>query len=672
MIIRVCICIPTYNNPTTINAVVADCLEKTDLPILVVDDGSDVPVAPPLESGRVRVIRFAKNQGKGAALRAAFEDCVSKGFTHLLSIDADGQHFASEIRKVTKLAHYHPWDLIIGCRKLDAETVPGVSKFGRNFSNFWVNFQTGTKIRDSQSGFRLYPLFHVQNLTFWTRKYDFEIEVLIRLLWKGVAIRETEIEVYYPPKDERISHFNKFSDNVRISVLNTAFVMIAMLKQHRSPKAIALALGIGVWIGCTPFFGFHTLMAMAIAAVFPLNALVLFLGTQISFPLFLPFLVAGSLALGAQIVPDQDYAIRYLVGSFALGALLCVITWAIAFAVSTRLRRQYSKQSTWSGRTRGGWLGTFFIKQVVHYLGIRAAYFCVLFAIPYFYVFAPKARRSIDEYWRIISPQMGFFRRQWQILRHFYGFAQVLLDRVYQAYSKEHRFVAKSHGHENIINASKEKKGVIILSAHVGGWDLACALLEGRGFPGEFHLFQYESKDLTIEKLKENQQPESLKSHYVEEGASHNEPNLVFMIRDLLDKGLPVGLMGERPLSYHFELVPFFGKLAPFDTTPFRIAAACHHPLLYSFGFKGQGKNYDFYAEVPKLYEYNNESPRALQCYQWLQEYAGVLEKMLRLYPLSWFNFYPFWSSLPTSPLGEDISKQPSYLEEEARRPATG
>jgi predicted LPLAT superfamily acyltransferase/glycosyltransferase involved in cell wall biosynthesis len=680
MIIRVCLCIPTYNNAKTIEEVVVDCLQKTQYPLLVVDDGSDEPVEgllrssqarEAMESGRLRVLRFAQNQGKGAALRAAILDCVSHGFTHLFSIDGDGQHLTSEIPKLVELAHQHPWDLIVGCRKLSGATVPTSTVFGRKFSNFWVNFQTGTPIRDSQSGFRLYPLFHLQNMSFWTRKYDFEIEVLIRLLWKGVAIREAEIDVYYPPKDERISHFNKFWDNARISILNTALVLISMLKLHRSPHAIAMALGIGVWIGCTPFFGFHTLIVLAVASIFPLNALFLFIGSQISAPPFVPFLVLASIEIGARLAPDHDHAFHYVVGSFILGGLLFLITWATAFFVSAYLRKVPSEKVTWNGRSRGGRVGNWVIRQITRYLGLRAAYVCIFFAIPYFYLFAPKARRSINEYWKIVRPDMGFFQRQRQIFRHFFNFAQVLLDRVYQSFHTENIFIANSNGIENILDVTRAKQGVILLSAHIGAWDLACTLLEKNGFSSEFHLFQYQSKELNFEKLKGDVLPASLKSHFVEATATHHEPQLIFQIRELLDLGLPIGLMGDRPLSHHFELVPFFGKLAPFDVTPFRIAAACHRPLLFSFGFKAQGMTYDFYAEPLKLYEYTHDAPKALQCYRWLEEYTTVLEKMLRRYPLSWNNFYPFWSSLPKSPVAADISKQPNYSAEEARRPAT-
>ncbi len=218
MILRIRLCIPTFNNPTTIADVALDALKQVSLPILIVDDGSAEPVRglfsrhehsgellDALTEGRIEILRFDENRGKGLALQAALKDSVEKGFTHLLAIDGDGQHYARECQKLIDLAKDSPWDLIIGSRKFHSETVPEVSKFGRKFSNFWVGYQTGLTVSDSQSGFRLYPLFPLQNFKFFTKRYDFEIEVLIRAIWRGVTIREVEIDVFYPKPEERVN-----------------------------------------------------------------------------------------------------------------------------------------------------------------------------------------------------------------------------------------------------------------------------------------------------------------------------------------------------------------------------------------------------------------------------------------------------------------------------------
>ena len=666
MILRFCICIPTYNNPATIESVVEDCLARTPYPILVVDDGSTVPIR--IEHERVAVYRLESNQGKGAALQAGFKECLKKSFTHVIAIDGDGQHLASEIEKLTAISLLNPWDLIIGSRKLVSENVPQISKFGRNFSNFWVRFQTSHPISDSQSGFRIYPLFQIQNLKFWTQKFDFEIEVLIRLLWRGVTVRETEIECYYPAPEERVSHFRKFSDNVRISCLNTILVILSLLRSHHKPREIGLAIGIGVWIGCTPFFGFHTMIAAAFAFVFRLNAVYVWLGTQISIPPLAPFLAIASIAIGAKITHAHSSSAgvwNWVLGSFIFGAGLGIILGVTSYFTAKRIQhRRPAKKSAWNGRTRGGKIGNGFLKAVTRYAGLKVAYFCLIFIVPYFYLFAPKARRSASEYWRTVRPAESWLTLQWRVLVHFFRFAQTLLDRVYQGFHTAPCFAINSDGMENILAPVREGKGLILMSAHVGSWDMAAAALKSDGLGSQFHIVKYESQGITFDKVKNQIEPE-----HVKKLISNEAQKPILQIRELLAQGLPVALMGDRPIGNHFELVSFFGKLAPVDCTSFRIAAACNTPLLFTFGFKGKKGSYDFSATPSRLYRSESGQEKQLQMVTWAQEYATELERVVRKYPDQWFNFFQYWSAVPTPP--EDVLTTPArnYSQEQLRRP---
>lgn len=96
----------------------------------------------------------------------------------------------------------------------------------KKFSNFWFRIETGLNVPDTQSGYRLYPLELLKDIYFYSTKYEFEIEVLVRASWKGIKIESTEVSVYYPPKAERITHFRPLTDFLRISILNTILVII--------------------------------------------------------------------------------------------------------------------------------------------------------------------------------------------------------------------------------------------------------------------------------------------------------------------------------------------------------------------------------------------------------------------------------------------------------------
>lgn len=659
MIIRALIGIPTYNNPTTISAVVRGCLEHSPLPVLVIDDGSDQPVKDILErdgfdltSGRIQVLRWEKNLGKGVALARAFEWGVKQNFTHLLAFDGDGQHQPSCIPSLTEELKLKPWDLIIGVREMDSPHVPASSKFGRKFSNFWVKYQTGLKIQDSQSGLRVYPLFHVQNMKFRCHRYDFEIEVLIRLLWKKVAFSEVKVPVYYPPAAERVSHFRKFKDNFRISILNTLFVILSLFRQEQSPSKMSLALALGVFIGTTPLFGFHAPLALTVALLFRLSPLLLILGTQISIPPLIPFLIFGSLTFGNLLVgkplpsmsavPNLTTAAlffkEWFLGSLILGFLLGVFVYIVCRIVGVRFSRP--GRGGWSGKSRGGVFGNWLLKWIVLHVGLKSAYFCLYLIVPYFYLFAPRARRASLEYWEITQPHLAPFKRRMQVLKHFYAFGTVLLDRLYLSHHPSASFKKLSSGFENLEQASQ--KGGILLGAHIGGWEIAMRTLVKDQKQSAFIFSQY--------------RPDKKQASPHDSTLYVNDMGLpIIALYSLLRDGKVIALMGDRPLENQYELIPFFGKLAIFDATAFRMAEICNVPLFVSFGFKKDCETYQFMA-----FPLGKGSMR---------DYVELIERELIKSPDQWFNFYPFWSSQPASPIALKSKKAQHHLTEELNKP---
>lgn len=678
MILRVCVVIPTFNNAGTISEAVKDVLHNTPYPVLVIDDGSDTPVTnalyswdvrEALESGRVWVERFEQNRGKGGALQFAIGELARRGFTHMVTMDGDGQHFAREINKLVQLALKNPWDLIIGDRKLRSASVPEISKFGRAFSNFWVNYQTGHQIKDSQSGFRLYPLLPIQTMQFLTRKYDFEIEVLIRLIWKGINVREVEIDVHYPEGDERVSHFNKLWDNVRISTLNFILVVVSLIKTHGSPIELSLALGLGVAVGCTPFYGFHTLIAIALAFVFRLNVVIMWLGTHVSTPILAPFLILLEEKVGQYMLhpsPDtgmQTELSRWLAGSAVVSVVMGVLTMVVTFVIAWRVKN-LKQRSNWSGRTRGGRLGNGFMKLVLKHGQLHHAYFLLNFIVPYFYLFAPKARAGLNEYWKLQAPQDRWWQRQMRIVTHLFRYGQVLLDRVYHGFHKNAQFKISENGVQNIVRAVEAKDGLIMLSAHLGAWDLAATLLNHDQLSDQVAVVEFRTEGLSFQEVKDSVQPSAVQSLN-----TNVATDAIFEIHTALRNGRCLALMGDRPLGDRFELIPFFGKLAPFDMTAFRLAAVTEKPLLFTFGFKGKADRYDFYAYPAERYQFKREESREEQCYRWALSYVQHLEALLKKYPEQWFNFYSFWSSLPTVPTGGLGAQGNNRLLEELKPP---
>ena len=219
------IVIPHYNHAQTLRQVCEKALAQY-LPVLVADDGSDTSPAPLLEGLPLTLLRYEKNRGKGAVILDAAAWAHEHGYTHIITLDADDQHDPADCIKLVRLSQKYPRALVIGVRKFDKST-PASSRFGRKFGGFWVHFQTGKPIRDIQSGYRCYPVELLHAVHTWSRRYTFEVEIVVRARWAGFEVRETKVSVKYP--ETRISHFGKLKDNWRLTLLNTYLTVRSML-----------------------------------------------------------------------------------------------------------------------------------------------------------------------------------------------------------------------------------------------------------------------------------------------------------------------------------------------------------------------------------------------------------------------------------------------------------
>ena len=220
--------IPTYNNDQTLAQVVNDVLQYTDQ-VIVVNDGSTDETTNILKDFRsIEKVEYARNRGKGYALRTGFIRATALGYDYAISIDSDGQHFASDLPVFIKAMEEYPSAIILGVRNMEQSSVPGKSSFGNKFSNFWFWVTTGHTRQDTQSGYRLYPISLMKGIRFFTLKFEFEIEVLVRSSWRGIDIEEVPVGVYYPEKGTRVTHFRPFKDITRITILNTFFVLYSV------------------------------------------------------------------------------------------------------------------------------------------------------------------------------------------------------------------------------------------------------------------------------------------------------------------------------------------------------------------------------------------------------------------------------------------------------------
>lgn len=246
--LRICFLIPTFNNPMTIRKVVLEARQYLS-DVWVIDDGSGAAgrqaCAELAAESLAQVYHRPQNGGKGAAVKTGFEQARAAGFTHVLQVDADGQHDLSAVPRFLEQARRHPDALVMAYPEYDA-SAPRVRKIARKFTDFWVNLEAGRGIiRDAMVGFRVYPLAAVEPLRVPGNRMDFDIEVAVRLVWSGVRVVNLPVQVRYLAASEGgISHFRPLGDNLRFSWLHSKLCTIRCFRWffglfHRSPRATA-------------------------------------------------------------------------------------------------------------------------------------------------------------------------------------------------------------------------------------------------------------------------------------------------------------------------------------------------------------------------------------------------------------------------------------------------
>lgn len=373
---KCCVIIPTYNNQNTLQRVLDGVVKFTDA-IIVVNDGSTQETSDILSKyPQIDHIKKPKNTGKGTALKAGFKHAVAQGFDYAITLDSDGQHFPKDIPVFIEalVAAEDKNLLLIGDRNMNEADVFAASAKGNRVSSYWVRAVTGLDLQDSQSGFRLYPIKAMASFKYLksTKKFEFEVEAIVKSHWADITIGHVPIHVLYDEK-ERVSHFRPFMDIARIVVLIIWFLLVRLFyiiprdffrklkkkglkrflvedffQHHDSPKKKALSIALGVFIGLSPLWGFHTVIVLFLAVVFKLNKVIAFAFSNISLPPFIPFVLLFSMQTGQWIMGKpsvysmQDFTSQfnlldhletYIIGSLTLSVLAALTFGLLGYII---------------------------------------------------------------------------------------------------------------------------------------------------------------------------------------------------------------------------------------------------------------------------------------------------------------------------------------------------
>jgi glycosyltransferase involved in cell wall biosynthesis len=375
--------IPVYNNGGTVREVALACRQHLDH-VLVVDDGStDVNISALFGGEDITVLRHETNQGKGRAILTALRHVIAKGGHFMITLDGDGQHDPKDLKKFIPLLQEDETTLVVGCRDFSYPHIPYGSRFGRTFANFWLRVETGVSVDDCQSGFRAYPVRYLSALKLNGAHYDFETEVLAKALWAGLSVKTVAIDVWYPKKGKRISHFKPFLDNFRISCMHTSLIgrcllplphrklvrdpskkfsfnifrhpvtfIKMLLKENATPEGLAASAVVGILLATFPLLFVHTISIIYVTARLHLNKIMAVSIQNLCNPPVVPFLC---IELGYYIkhghwiteVPKgafwgqiPGWLADWFLGSLIVGPLLAVVVGVCVFFIAKTVQER--------------------------------------------------------------------------------------------------------------------------------------------------------------------------------------------------------------------------------------------------------------------------------------------------------------------------------------------
>ncbi len=545
MILRYFNFIPVYNNPNTVLDVVLRTLKSSTNPLLLIDDGSKEPVSKflgknelvkkALSQKKIFFSSFSKNKGKGAALKKAIRWGVSNNFSHMITIDADGQFNPEEINSLQTKSSENPWDYVLG-ERIFKEGTPSSSIFGRSFSNMWVKLETGLQLPDTQTGFRCYPLFWVQNISSFRNRFAFEIELIVKGLWLGAGAQSVSVNVIYPK--DRISHFKKIRDNFSLSLLHSQLCFLRVL--------------------------------------------------------------------------------------------------SIIFCSK--------KQKSWSGKqSKSSKTGTLIFTYFIRFSGIKTAYFLLIFVSLFYYIFNFSARKGLSDYWKNIRPGINFFPLQLNIFLNIYRFGQSLIDLYYINAKPEVQQEILNNFNDIQLNAN------VLFSGHFGYWNLAASLFR-QYFNKEISTLEYIAPQQNFE---ENTYGEK---HRNTISISPDGDSIFSFHGAQRSKQTTAGLV-DRPTGDRYELVRFFNKLTPIDTSLGRAAVIMKSDIAFFVLTKKSINTFKFKLHYPK----NTIDKKKIEStFLWATEFSKFYEEAIKETPHSWANFYTPWKVHPSFAKPQGLKRKES------------
>ena len=378
---NICALIPAYNHATALVGVVRAA--KRVVPVIVVNDGSTDGSERALagEPG-IEVVTHPVNRGKAEALRSGFRRALELGYSHAISLDADGQHLPSDIPRFVEACRARPEAMLVGVRDFNGPGVPATRRRANRFSNLWFRISSGVYLGDTQCGFRCYPLEDTLRINARAERYGYELEIMVRAAWLDIPLIPVPVGVVYSEATARGSHFRPVVDFLRLTRLNARLLALAffvprplraimskgMLKglsfreklgtigrelfcEHmESSGRFAAAIALGVFFALAPIWGLQTLSALAAAHALRLNKAVTAAVCNLSIPPTIPFILYCNLVIGNALFGGAPldlrisemtrelaaaYFVQWLAGSLVMAFSCAALAFAIGYSAAS-------------------------------------------------------------------------------------------------------------------------------------------------------------------------------------------------------------------------------------------------------------------------------------------------------------------------------------------------
>jgi len=295
-----------------------------------------------------------------------------------------------------------------------------------------------------------------------------------------------------------------------------------------------------------------------------------------------------------------------------------------------------TKDTGWKGKTRGGAFGYLFFIFLIRLFGIRAAYAFLTLVVVYFIPFAPRATRSV---WRFARKRLnyGLGKSCLLLIRNYYSLGQVLIDKVAVGMGKKNAYQFDfGENYTDFLRILNRETGVILIGAHVGNWEIGAPFFDHYG--KKMNVVMYDAEYQKIKQILEQNRTEN---NYKIIPVNKDSLAHVFEIKDALDRQEYVCFQGDRYVDGAQLLqTSFLNETASFPSGPYLLASKLRVPVVFFFAVREKGMKYKFIFVPAGESGGKKETVAGLGL---LEQYAVVLEQLVKKYPEQWFNYYDFW-----------------------------